>query len=47
MNFLCYFDIHHINILHKLGCNHSLDNKVMNLYLIVCQSVHSASKDLE
>ena len=36
MKYEWYFYIHHINILHKFGWNdHSLDNKVMNLFLIV------------
>ena len=46
MKFVWYFYIHHINILHKYGWNHSLDNNVMNLYLTVCRSVRSTSKFL-
>ena len=32
MKFVWYFYIHHNNILHKFGWNHSLDNKVIKLY---------------
>ena len=47
MKFVWYFHIHHINILHELVWNHSLDNKVMKLYLTVCRRVRSKSKFLE
>ena len=35
MKFVIYLYIHHINILHKYGWNHILDNNVMSLYLTV------------
>ena len=44
MKFVRYVYIHLGHILFKYGWNHSLDNKVMNLYLTVSQSVQSMSQ---
>ena len=44
LKFEWYFYIHHIDILHKCGWNHSLNNKIMNLYLIVCRRVRNTLK---
>ena len=41
MKCVCYFYIHHINILYTYGRNHSLYNNVMNICLIVYQRVRS------
>ena len=41
---VCYFYIHFTNILYKYGWNHSLNNKVMNVCLTMCQRVRSTSQ---
>ena len=44
MKFVCYVYIHLRHIFNKYGLNHSLDNKVMNLYLRVSQCMRSTSQ---
>ena len=39
-----YFYIHFINILYKYGWNHTLNNKVMNVCLTMCQRVRSTTQ---
>ena len=44
MRFECYVFIHLRHIFYKYGLHHSLDNKVMNLYLRVSQCMLSRSQ---
>ena len=39
-----YFYIHFINILYKYGWNHTLNNKVINVCLTMCQRVRSTTQ---
>ena len=41
---IIFLYIHFINILYKYGWNHSLNNKVMNVCLTMCQRVRSTSQ---
>ena len=44
MKFLLCVNMHVVNMWYKFGLNHGIDNKVMNLYLTVCQRVWSTSQ---
>ena len=44
MNFVRNIDIDLGHIYYKYGCNQSLDSKVINIYLTVCQRVRSTSQ---